>query len=83
MNDAACVSFVKRIGYLNAYAGKLDRIKRLATDSRIETLTFDILHGNKVCAICLTYLVDVSNVRMVECSCGRRFLFESTHPISI
>jgi hypothetical protein len=41
------------------------------------------LHRNEVRSLALTNLIYMRDVRMVEGSRGRRFLFESPHPISI
>ena len=43
----------------------------------------DKLHGNEVSALAFTNLVNVRDVRVVECGRGRRLLLEAAHPILV
>ena len=61
-------------GNLSAEAHDLSHVQRTPGDYLIERATFDILHGDKVCAVGFAHIVDVSRVLALEFRGGARLL---------
>jgi hypothetical protein len=83
MHDPRGMSFRQAFGYVLQVPEKLSQLRALLMDLLAQRDSVDKLPRDELCAVTLTNLVDVSNVRVIERRRGRRLLFEAAHSILV
>ena len=83
MHDACRVSLSQAFGNLREIFQEFGHLSLFAVNLVAQCYSIDKLHRDEVCAITLTNLINVRNVRMIERRRSLGFLRESAHAILI
>src|SRR5438034_857399 len=77
------VSAVQSIRNLNCQVQQFVQLKRLALDAVLQRLPFQQLHGDEGLTLVLPYVVNGTNVRMVQRGCGAGLALEAIDRIFV